>query len=70
MIEFATLNEKMQELVNRNWDTKAIRAWFNKLNAEGIPRKTLLKEEIIARKQEILDRVYQKGEECEYLSHS
>ena len=70
MVEHAALNERMQELVDRDWNTEAINAWFNKLNAEGIPRKTLLKEEIITRKEEILDRVLRKGEECEFLSHS
>ena len=70
MVEHAVLNKKMQELVDRDWDTEAINAWFSKLNAEGIPRKTLLKEEIIANKEEVLDRVQRKGEECEYLSRS
>ena len=70
MVEHAALNEKIQELVNRDWNTEAIKAWFNKLNAEGIPRKTLLKEELIARKEDILDRIQRKGEECEVLSHS
>ena len=70
MVEHAALNEKMQEMVDRDWDTEAINAWFSKLNAEGIPRKTLLKEEIIAGKEEILDRVQRKGEECEYISRS
>ena len=70
MVERATLNEKIQELVNRGWDTAVINAWFSKLNSEGIPRKTLLKEAIITRKEEILDRVQRKAEECEFLSHS
>ena len=70
MVEHAALNEKMQELVDRSWDTEAINAWFGKLNAEGIPRKTLLKEAIIAGKEEILDRVQRRAEECEFLSHS
>ena len=60
----------MQELVDRAWDTRAINAWFSKLNTEGIPRKTLLKGEITASKEEIIDRVKRKGEECEYLSRS
>ena len=70
MVDKETLNKKIQELVERAWDTEAIKAWFNKLSAEGIPRKTLLREEIIANKEAILDRVQQKGEECEFLSHS
>ena len=70
MVEHAALNKKMRELVGRDWDVEAINAWFNKLDAEGILRKTLLKEEIIARKEEILDRVQRKAEKCEFLSHS
>jgi hypothetical protein len=70
MVEHAVLNEKMQELVDRAWDIEAINAWFSKLNTEGIPRKTLLKEAIIAGKEEILYRIQRKAEECEFLSHS
>jgi hypothetical protein len=70
MVDKETLDKKIQELVERAWDTEAISAWFNKLNEEGIPRKTLLREEIIANKATILDRVQRKGEECEFLSHS
>ena len=70
MVDKETLNKKIEELVERAWDTEAIKAWFNKLSAEGIPRKTLLREEIIADKEAILDRVQRKGEECEFLSHS
>jgi len=70
MVEHAVLNKKMQELVDRAWDTEAINAWFGKLSSEGIPRKTLLKEETIAGKEEILDRVQRRAEECEFLSHS
>ncbi len=70
MVDKETLNKKIQELVERAWDTEAINAWFNKLSEEGIPGKTLLREEIIANKEAILDRVQRKGEECEFLSHS
>ena len=70
MVDKETLNKKIQELVERAWDTEAIKAWFNKLSAEGIPRKTLLREEIIADKEATLDRVQRKSEECEFLSHS
>lgn len=47
-----------------------IEAKFRKLVQEGIPKKTLNWDEIIAQKQEILDRVQLRGEEYEYLSHS
>lgn len=70
MVDKETLDKKMQELAERAWDAEAINAWFNKLNEEGIPRKTLLREEIIANKEAILDRVQRKGEDCEFLSHN
>jgi len=70
MVDKEMFNKKIQELAERAWDTEAISAWFNKLSKEGIPRKTLLREEIIANKEEVLERVQRKGEECEFLSHS
>jgi len=70
MIDQAALKKKIQELIDRDWDTEATNAWFSKLNAEGIPRKNLFKEEIIANKGEILDRVQRKAEECEHLGHT
>ena len=70
MVDKKRLDKKIQELVDREWDAGTIQAWFDKLNEEGIPRKTLLREEIIANKEAILDRVQRKGEECEFLSHN
>ena len=70
MADYEALKKKVQELVDRDWDTEATNVWFRKLNAEGIPRKTLLKEEIIASKEEILDRVQRKAEECEFLGNT
>ena len=70
MADYEALKKKVQELVDRDWDTEATNAWFSKLNAEGIPRKTLLKEEMIASKGEILDRVQRKAEECEFLGNT
>jgi len=70
MVDKERLDKKIQELVERAWDTEAIKAWFNKLSEEGIPRKTLLREEIIANKETILDRIQRKGEDCEFLSHN
>jgi len=70
MADIKALKKRVQELAEKVWDTETIKAWFNKLHGEDIPRKTLLREEIIANKDQILDRVQRKGEECEYLSHS
>lgn len=70
MADVKALKKRVQELAEKVWDTETIKTWFNKLHREDIPRKTLLREEIIANKDQILDRVQRKGEECEYLSHS
>jgi hypothetical protein len=70
MMDYEELKRRVQELAEKSWDSAPISTWFNKLNEEDIPRKTLLREEIIARKQEVLDRVQRKAEECEFLSHS
>ena len=70
MTDFEAIKKKVQELAAKTWDGEAIKAWFDKLNREDIPRKTLLTEEIVANKEAVLDRVQRKGEECEFLSHS
>jgi len=70
MTDYATLKKRVQELAAKTWDAEAIKSWFSQLDKEGIPRKTLLRREIIARKEEILDRVQRKAEEAEFLSHS
>lgn len=70
MTDYAALKKKVQELAGKTWDAEAIKAWFNRLDKEGVPRKTPLRREIIARKEEVLDRVQRKAEEGEFLSHS
>ena len=60
----------MQELAEKAWDRQGIEAWFKKLTAEGIPKKKLNRDEILANKEQILVRVQRRGEECEFLSHS
>jgi hypothetical protein len=61
---------RLQELVERDWDVKAIAARSQRLIEKGIPQRTLSKAEILANKAAILDRVQRRGEEYEYLSHS
>ena len=70
MAEYEALNARVQELAEKAWDAPAIETWFKKLATEDIPKKTLLVEEIIANKQQILNRIQRRGEECEFLSHS
>ena len=70
MADYEALKARVQELAEKAWDAPAIEAWFKKLTAEDIPKKTPLKDEIIANKEQILERIQRQGEECEFLSHS
>jgi C_GCAxxG_C_C family probable redox protein len=62
------LKAKVQELEDREWDVQAIEARFRKLEAEGIPQKTLDRGHILAHKQQILDRVQQRAEEYNFIT--
>lgn len=70
MPDYEAIKARVQELGDKAWDTKAIEDWFKKVSAKGIPKKKLNREGILANKQQILDRVQQKAEECNFLSHS
>ena len=70
MADYEALKTKVQELSERNWDLPAIEARYKKFAAEDIPRKTLKREEILASKQEILDRVQQRAEEYNYFARN
>ena len=70
MADYEALKKKVQELAEKTWDVEPIKAWFNKLSEEGISKKTLLRKEVIASKEEVLERVQRKGEECEFLCHN
>jgi C_GCAxxG_C_C family probable redox protein len=68
MTDYEALKMKVQELAERDWDRPAIEARYQKLAAEGIPRKTLDREEMLAKKEEILDRVQRRAEEYNFLA--
>jgi hypothetical protein len=70
MADYKALKARVQELAEKAWDTSNIEVWFKKLAVEDIPRKTLLLDEVLAYKQQILERVQRRAEECEFLSHS
>jgi C_GCAxxG_C_C family probable redox protein len=46
----------------------AIEARYRRMAAEGIPKKTLNRDEVLADKQQILDRVQRRGEEYNLLA--
>jgi len=70
MTDYEALKAKVQELAEKVWDLPAIEVRYRKLATEGILRKTLPRDEILAHKQQILERVQRRGEEYGYLSHN
>jgi C_GCAxxG_C_C family probable redox protein len=63
MADYETLKAKVQELAGRDWDEPAIEARVRKLFEEGIPKKDLNPQNLLANKQQILDRVQLRAEE-------
>ena len=70
MADYEALKAKVQELAERAWDMVAIEARYKKLATEGMPKKTLDWDEILANKQQILDRVQRRGEEYNFLARN
>ncbi len=70
MADYEALRARVQELAERDWDIPAIEARVKKLVAEGLPRKKLDGEVILANKQQILERVQRRGEEYNLLARN
>lgn len=68
MADYEALKAKVQELAERDWNMPAIEARYKKMAEQGIPEKTLNREEILANKQQILDRVQRRAEEYNFLA--
>jgi len=62
------LKAKVRELAERVWDVPAIEERFRKLEAEGIPTKAVNRDEVLASKEEIQDRVQQRAEEYNFIT--
>jgi C_GCAxxG_C_C family probable redox protein len=67
MPDYEALSAKVQELAERVWDVPALEARIRKLAAEGIPKKKLNPKEILANKEQILDRVQRRAEEYNFI---
>ena len=67
MPDYAALKKKVDELAEREWDVAAIEARVRKLAAEGIPKKKLDPKEMLANKEEILNRVQLLAEEYNFI---
>lgn len=70
MADYGALQARVQELAARHWNTPAIEARVKKLAAQGIPRKKLDREDILAKKQQILDRVQRRAEEYNFIARN
>jgi len=70
MADYEALKARVQELAERVWDVPALEARVKKLAAEGIPKKKLDPEEMLANKEQILDRVQRRGEEYNFFSRN
>ncbi len=70
MVDYELLRARVQELAEREWDMEAILARYRRMAEEGIPRKTLAPEEMLANKEQILDRVQRRAEEYNYLARN
>jgi C_GCAxxG_C_C family probable redox protein len=68
MADYEALKAKVEELGERVWDEPAIEARIRKLAAEGIPKKTLNRDEILSNKPQILDRVQRRAEEYNFMT--
>lgn len=68
MADIETLKLKIRELAERDWDVPALEARIKKLAEEDIPRKTLNRDEMLANKQQIRDRVQQRAEEYNFIT--
>ena len=67
MTDYAALKRKVDELAQRAWDVPTLEARVNKLTAEGIPQKTLDPKEMLANKEQILDRVQRRAEDYNFI---
>jgi C_GCAxxG_C_C family probable redox protein len=67
MADYEVLKARAQELAERDWDVPALEARVKKLAAEGIPKKILNRDEILANKEQILDRVQRRAEEYNFI---
>jgi len=67
MTDYAALKKKVDELAQRAWDVPTLEARVKRLAAEGIPKKTFDPKEMLANKEQILDRVQRRAEDYNFI---
>ena len=68
--DYATLKARVQELAKGPDDRAAVEVRLKRLSSEGIPKKAIIRDEMIANKQEVLDRVQKRAEEYEQVDQN
>ena len=69
MVDYEKLNEKIRMQAEKVWDTASIEAWLRKITTDGIPKRVLDTRDIVNRKDEILNGVQHRAEDCTFLSY-
>ncbi len=70
MADYEALKKRVDELAARDWDEPGLQARVRKLAAEGIPRKALNRDQILANREQILDRVQRRAEEYNFIARN
>jgi len=70
MAEYEALKARVEELAEREWDVPALEARVKELTAKGIARKKLDPKEILANREQILDRVQRRAEEYNFIARN
>jgi C_GCAxxG_C_C family probable redox protein len=68
--DYTTLKARVQELAKGPDDRAAVEARLKRLSSGGIPKKVIIRDEMIVNKQEILDRVQKRAEEYEQVDQN
>ena len=70
MADYETLKARVQELADRDWDLPSIERSYKKLVAKGIPDKRPERGQVLAEREQILDRVQLRAEEYNLLARN
>jgi C_GCAxxG_C_C family probable redox protein len=70
MADYEALKARVEELAERAWDVPAIEARIQTLSKDGIPKKALDPQEMLAHKDQILARVELRAEEYNFIARN
>ncbi len=68
--DYPTLKTRVRELANGPDDRAAVEARLKKLSSEGIPKKQIIPDEVVANRQEVVDRIQKRAEDYEQIDQN